>query len=260
MARSMFYYQRKQSRIDDKYDAIKLHIRTIYDKHHGRYGYPRVTAATRQLGELINHKTVQRLMRLMRLKSLVRPKKYRSFQGNVGLATPNLLQRDFNATETNQKWVTDVTEFNVAGEKLYLSPILDLFNGKIIAFKTAKRPVCKVIDTMLIKAFKRLSPMDKPILHSDQGWQYRMHAYQASLQSQGLAQSMSRKGNCLDNAAMESFFAVLKAEFFHLNKFTSVAQLEQRIKEYIRYYNHDRIKLKLTGPSPVQYRNQPLYA
>jgi putative transposase len=260
MARSTFYYQRKQLRLDDKYDAIKLRIRTIYDKHHGRYGYRRVTAAIRQLGELINHKTVQRLMKLLGLKSLVRPKKYRSFQGNVGLAAPNLLQRDFKATEANQKWATDVTEFNVAGEKLYLSPILDLFNGEIIAFEMAKRPVYKMIDTMLKQAFKRLSPKDKPILHSDQGWQYRMPAYQTSLKSQGLAQSMSRKGNCLDNAAMESFFAVLKTEFFYLNKFTSVDQLEHGIKEYIRYYNHDRIKLKLKGLSPVQYRNQPLHA
>ncbi|MBC3876139.1 DDE-type integrase/transposase/recombinase, partial [Undibacterium flavidum] len=128
-------------------------------------------------------------MKLLGLKSLVRPKKYRSFQGNIGLAAPNLLQRDFKASEANQKWVTDVTEFNVAGEKLYLSPILDLFNGEIIAFETAKRPVYKMIDTMLNQAFKRLSPKDKPILHSDQGWQYRMHAYQASLQSKGLMQS-----------------------------------------------------------------------
>lgn len=260
MARSTFYYQRKQSCIDDKYGAIKQRIRTIYDKHQGRYGYRRMTAAIRQPGELINHKTVQRLMQLLGLKSLVRPKKYRSFRGNVGLAAPNLLQRDFKATGVNQKWATDVTEFNVAGEKLYLSPVLDLFNGEIIAFETARRPVYQMIDTMLNNAFERLSPKDRPILHSDQGWQYRMPAYQASLQSKGLVQSMSRKGNCLDNAAMESFFAVLKTEFFYLNKFTSVEQLEQGIKEYIHYYNHDRIKLKLKGLSPVQYRNQPLSA
>ena len=260
MARSTFYYQRQQSLADDKYAVLKQRIRTIYDKHRGRYGYRRVTQAIRQLGESINHKTVQRLMKLLGLKSLVRPKKYRSFQGDVGLTAPNLLKRDFKASKANQKWATDVTEFNVAGEKLYLSPILDLFNGEIIAFETARRPVYKMIDTMLKNAFNRLSPKDKPILHSDQGWQYRMQAYQTSLRSQGLVQSMSRKGNCLDNAAMESFFAVLKTEFFYLNKFTSVEQLEHGIKEYIHYYNHDRIKLKLKGLSPVQYRNQPLHA
>jgi putative transposase len=260
MARSTFYYQRQQALDGDKYASIKQRIRSIYDKHHDRYGYRRVTAAMRQFGESINHKTVQRLIRIFGLKSLARPKKYRSFKGNVGLAAPNLLQRDFKATGANQKWSTDVTEFNVAGEKLYLSPILDLFNGEIIAFETAKRPVYKMIDTMLKKAFKRLSPIDKPILHSDQGWQYRMPAYQIALASRGLTQSMSRKGNCLDNAAMESFFAVLKTEFFYLNKFTSVEQLELGIKEYIHYYNHERIKLKLKGLSPVQYRNQPSYA
>ncbi len=154
MARSTFYYHRHQMLDGDKYALIKQRISSIYGRHRGRYGYRRVTAAMRQFGESINHKTVQRLMRILGLKSLVRPKKYRSFKGNVGLAAPNLLQRDFKATEANQKWSTDVTEFNVAGEKLYLSPILDLFNGEIIAFETEKRPVYKMIDTMLKKGFQ----------------------------------------------------------------------------------------------------------
>ena len=256
IARSTFYYQRKKSLAEDKYFVIKQQIKSICDKHRGRYGYRRVTAAMRQMGELINHKTVQRLMKVLGLKSLVRTKRYISFKGNAGLAAPNRLKRNFSATKANQKWTTDVTEFNVAGEKLYLSPILDLFNGEIIAFETSRRPVYKMVESMLNKAFERLSPKDKPILHSDQGWQYRMAAYKVSLRSRGLVQSMSRKGNCLDNAAMESFFAVLKTEFFYLNKFTCIEQLEKGIQEYIHYYNHDRIKLKLKGLSPVQYRNQ----
>lgn len=215
-----------------------------------------MTEVIRQLGEAINHKTVQRLMQTLHLKSLVRPKKYRSYRGDTGHTAADILKRDFKAQEPNKKWVTDVTEFHVANEKLYLSPIMDLFNGEIIAFSMSKRPVYKMIDDMLKQAFKRLRPNDQPILHSDQGWQYRMPAYQTTLQSKQLVQSMSRKGNCLDNAAMESFFAVLKTEFFYLNKFANLEQLMKGIKDYIHYYNHDRIKLKLKGLSPVQYRTQ----
>jgi putative transposase len=194
------------------------------------------------------------------LKSLVRPKKYRSYKGEIGHAAPHILQRRFDASSANQKWVTDVTEFNVSGNKLYLSPVMDLYNGEIIACEMSERPAFALVDAMLKKALKKLKPGEEPILHSDQGWQYRMPAYQRALREKNLVQSMSRKGNCLDNAAMESFFAVLKSEFFHLNKFTSVAELQIGIKKYIHYYNHDRIKMKLKGLSPVQYRTQPLAA
>lgn len=194
----------------------------------------------------------------MGLKSLVRPKKYRSYKGAAGRIAPDLLKRQFGAEALNQKWVTDVTEFNVAGEKLYLSPVMDLFNGEIIAFETARRPVFKLVEGMLTKALEKLEGGEKPILHSDQGWQYQMPAYQNQLQKRDIVQSMSRKGNCLDNAAMESFFAVLKSELFHPNTFDSPQSLKAGIEDYIHYYNHDRIKLKLKGLSPVQYRTQPL--
>ena len=161
------------------------------------------------------------------LKSLVRPKKYKAFKGEVGRIAPDRLQRQFHATAANQKWVTDVTEFNVAGEKVYLSPVMDLYNGEIIAFETSRRPVFKLVSAMLEQALDKLLPDETPILHSDQGWQYQMKGYQARLREQGLLQSMSRKGNCLDNAAMESFFAVLKSEFFYLNTFTSPEHLQR---------------------------------
>lgn len=260
LPRSTFYYQQKLLLAGDPHQQLKVQIRTIFERHKGRYGYRRITAALRQLGERVNHKKVQRVMGTLGLKSLVRPKKYRSFKGEVGQAAPNVLQRRFKANAANQKWVTDVTEFNVAGEKLYLSPVLDLYNGEIVAFETATRPRLELVSSMLKKALAKLGTEEAPILHSDQGWQYRMPAYQRQLQERKIVQSMSRKGNCLDNAAMESFFAVLKSEFFYLNKFTSVDQLKAGLKDYIHYYNHDRIKLKLKGLSPVQYRTQPLAA
>jgi putative transposase len=257
LARSTFYYQQKALQAADKYAPLKARIRALFEQHKGRYGYRRITAAIRQMGELINHKTVQRLMRQLQLKSLVRLKKYRSYKGLVGRIAPNILQRQFDAQRPNQKWVTDVTEFNVGGQKLYLSPVMDLYNGEIVAYQTARRPVFEMVTNMLKKAFARLALNDKPILHSDQGWQYQMPGYRYLLNQRAINQSMSRKGNCLDNAAMESFFGTLKSEFFYLNKFSSVDDLQAGLERYIHYYNHDRIKLKLKGLSPVQYRTQP---
>jgi putative transposase len=260
LARSTFYYQLGVLKAGDKHSELKTMVKAVFERHKGRYGYRRITAAIGQLGKHVNHKTVQRLMGELKLKSLVRPKKYKSFKGEVGQAAPNELNRQFEAAAPNEKWVTDVTEFKVAGEKLYLSPVLDLYNGEIVAFETNRRPPFELVTSMLTKAFSRLGPADKPMLHSDQGWQYRMTAYRHMLKERGMVQSMSRKGNCHDNAAMESFFGVLKSEFFYLNKFASVDQLEAGIADYIHYYNHDRIKLKLGGLSPVQFRTQHLAA
>jgi len=257
LARSTFYYQLQIAQAEDKHRGLKRKIRSLFARHKGRYGYRRITLAIRRTGQMVNHKTVQRQMALLGLKSLVRPKKYRSYKGEVGQAADNVLQRKFEAAAPKQKLVTDVTEFNVAGEKLYLSPIMDLYNGEIIAYETSQRPVYKLVGDMLKKALRKLKASEHPMLHSDQGWQYRMPAYQRALRSKGVRQSMSRKGNCLDNAAMESFFATLKSEFFYLEKFTSIEHLRAGIKQYIHYYNHHRIRQKLKGLSPVQYRTQP---
>lgn len=242
--------------VADKYAGLKVRIRTIFDQHKGRYGYRRITAVIRQEGHRINHKTVQRLMRKLQLKSYVRLKKYRAYRGQLGHVAPNVLERNFDAQRPNEKWVTDVTEFNVRGQKLYLSPILDLYNGEIVAYQVARRPLFNMVEAMLSKAFNRLRSHERLILHSDQGWQYRMPDYRRRLQARSVMQSMSRKGNCLDNAAMESFFGTLKAEFYHVNEFRNVDDLRAGLDEYIRYYNHDRIKLKLGGVSPVEYRAQ----
>lgn len=255
LSRSTFYYQVKVQQAGDRRTELKSRIRALYERHKGRYGYRRITAAMRQAGEEVNHKTVQRLMQALGLKSLVRPKKYRSYRGQQA-GVPNLLARQFQAGRPNQKWVTDVTEFNVRGEKLYLSPVMDLYNGEIVSYAMQKRPHFSLVDNMLKKAWSKLAGGDTPLLHSDQGWQYQMPAYRRQLAERGLTQSMSRKGNCLDNAAMESFFGTLKSEFFYLNRFDSIEQLQDGIRQYIRYYNHDRIKTKLKGLSPVQYRTQ----
>ena len=256
LARSTFYYQHKVLQLVDKYAEVKDRIGQIYAQHKGRYGYRRITATLRLKGGSINHKTVQRLMGELQLKSRVRLKKYRSYRGEIGHVAPNVLARNFAACSPNEKWVTDVTEFKVGSEKLYLSPIMDLFNGEIVSYEIARRPLFNMVAKMLTSAFQRLGPGDKPILHSDQGWQYRMDEYRRHLKLRSVTQSMSRKGNCLDNAAMESFFGTLKSEYFHLTKFTCLDELKAGLDEYIRYYNVDRIKLKLGSLSPVDYRMQ----
>jgi putative transposase len=257
LARSTFYYQLRVLEAGDQHAELRTQIRAIYDRHKGRYGYRRITAAIRNTGQIVNHKTVQRLMGELRLKSLVRPKRYRSWRGTVGRIAPNLLARQFDAQAPNQKWVTDVTEFNVNGEKLYLSPVMDLYNGEIVACQMARRPGFDLVSGMLNKAITRLAGSEQPMLHSDQGWQYQMPAWRHALAMHGITQSMSRKANCLDNAAMESFFGTLKSEFFRLNRFASIEQLQTGLRQYIHYYNHERIRLKLKGLSPVQYRTQP---
>lgn len=259
LPRSTFYYQAALGKTGDRYAALKADIHAVYRRHKGRYGYRRITDELERCGQAVNHKTVQRLMRDLGLKSLVRPKKYRSYRGEMA-TTSNLLNRQFTAERPNEKWVTDVTEFNVRGDKLYLSPVMDLFNGEIVAYEMNERALFPLVGNMLKKALSRLLAHEAPMLHSDQGWQYQMPAYRQQLATRGLTQSMSRRGNCLDNAAMESFFGTLKSEFFRLNKFDSVEQLRQGLRRYIHYYNHHRIKLKLKGLSPVAYRTQALGA
>jgi transposase InsO family protein len=256
MARSTFYYCLKKSAQPDKDSAIRTSILAIYHQHKGRYGYRRITDTLRNNGIQINYKRVARLMSECGLKSLVRIKKYRSYKGQQGKIAGNLLKRKFEARKPNQKWVTDITEFNVAGKKLYLSPIMDLYNAEIVSYNISSRPTFYQTMDMLEKALSKLPQHCRPILHSDQGWQYQMKEYQYKLQQSRIRQSMSRKGNCLDNAAMESFFAILKTEMFYLKNFTSIDSLKKDIDDYIHYYNNIRIKQKLNGLSPVQYRTQ----
>lgn len=254
LARSTYYYQLNLMNTGDRFAPLKASIQSVQQEHKGRYGYRRMTAALRNAGQMVNSKTVRRLMGDLNLKCTVRPKKYRSYRGLVGKASPNVLARQFEADQPNQKWVTDVTEFKVAGEKLYLSPVLDLFNGEIVAYQTDTRPRYALVGSMLEQALEGLPETAKPMLHSDQGWHYQYPDYRERLEKAGLKQSMSRKGNCLDNATMESFFGTLKSEYFYRERFDNVAQLQAGLDEYIRYYNHDRIKMKLGGLSPVAYR------
>ena len=213
----------------DKYEAAKAEITAIYHENKGRYGYRRITTELHNRNVPLNHKTVQRLMKELGLVCHVRMKKYRSYRGEVGKIAPNLLNRDFHAEKPNQKWVTDVTEFSLFGEKLYLSPILDLHSSDLVSYTISDRPVLSMVTTMLDKAFEKIPDGTGLILHSDQGWQYQHKQYQRMLREKNVRQSMSRKGNCLDNAVIENFFGLLKSELLYLQEFQSMEHFKQEL-------------------------------
>ena len=245
-------------RVPDKYKEVKAEIVAIYHENKGRYGYRRITTEVHNRGFLINHKTVQRLMKELGLVCRVRIKKYRSYKGEVGKIAPNLLSRNFYAEKPNQKWATDVTEFSLFGEKMYLSPILDLHNGYLVSYTISERPVLGMVTSMLEKAFETIPDGTGLVLHSDQGWQYQHKQYQRMLRRKEIRQSMSRKGNCLDNAVMENFFGLLRSELFYLQEFRSLDHFKQELVDYLDYYNNRRIKAKLKGLPPALHRQQAL--
>lgn len=183
----------------------------------------------------------------------IRRRKYRSWMNDGNKSSANLLSRHFEAERSGMKWCTDVTEFRAGGETLYLSVVQDLFNREIVAWEMSTRPALSLTCKMLEKALKTGLQKEGIMLHSDQGWQYRTPMWRSMLAEGQVLQSMSRKGNCLDNAVMENFFSHLKVEMYHRKKYESVNALKRDIDRYIRYYNCERINLRM-GMSPAEYR------
>ena len=254
MARSTYYYYLKQ-KDTDKYENEKQDILEIYNANKGRYGYRRIYAVLKAKGYVINHKTVLKLMKLLNLRGKQSKNgKYHSYKGTIGKVADNLLHRDFHANKPFEKLTTDVTEFKIGDEKVYLSPVLDMFNREIISYSISTSPNLWQIREMLDGLFAKLPPDARPLFHSDQGWQYQHAEYQQLLAEHNIIQSMSRKGNCMDNGIMENFFGRLKVEMYYGEKFESPRGFIEKLEEYIYYYNNERISLNLKGMSPVQYR------
>jgi len=244
----------------DKYAEVKQDILRIFrDENKCRRGYRAVTLELRKT-RCINHKTVQRLMRELGLFCMVRARKYRSYKGDAGKIAPNILNRDFTAKRPCEKWATDITEFSLFGKKLYFSAILDLYNSEVISYTLSPHPRLSMVMNMLDGALERLPSQHTLILHSDQGWHYQMKAYQRVLEANNIQQSMSRKGNCLDNAVVENFFGILKSELLYIQQFDSIEHFIQELHEYIYWYNNRRTKVKLKGMSPVDYLTHSLQA
>lgn len=260
LPRSTYYYYIKHMKDEDKYSEIRKQITDIFHENKERYGYRRITMEMHNRGYVINHKTVLRLMNEEKIKCMVRIKKYRSYKGEVGKVAPNLLERDFSTSAPNEKWVTDVTEFSLFGRKLYLSPILDLYSSYLVSYTISEHPALSLVLNMARQALSVLSRGAEPILHSDQGWQYQHKQYQKLLKDHGIKQSMSRKGNCLDNAVIENFFGLVKSELLYMKEFDSMDQFKDELIEYLDYYNNRRIKAKLKGLPPAVHRKQALEA
>ena len=274
LKRSTYYYTCNKTNKDEKNDDIMNQIIRIYYHHKQRYGYRRITLELQKQGFIINHKKVKRLMNIMGLYGVTPKAKYRSYKGDMnGVVTNQLLEkktdeenhktyyeRNFHTVSCNEKWVTDVSEFHIASGKLYLSPILDLHNREIVSYSISRSPNFSQTLDMLDKAFEQYTDLSGLILHSDQGWQYQMTRYHKILKEKGIIQSMSRRGNCLDNSLMENFFGKMKNEMFYGYEYTfqTLEELKKAMEEYIKYYNTQRITVKLKGLTPVEYRNQSL--
>lgn len=258
LSRSTYYYELQKQELDSKNVDIIQNIRDIFNKHKGNYGVRRVYHELLNMGIKINHKKVQRLMHKYHLTARKHPQKYHSYQGHVGAVADNLLKRDFVAEAPNRKWTTDVSQFSFSWGKCYLSPIMDMFNNEIVGFDLSRHANYEQIERMLASANIDSKDLSKLIFHSDQGWQYQNPRYVQTLKKHHIKQSMSRKGNCIDNCIMESFFGIMKNEMYygHENDYKDFKEFKAVVEEYIWYYNNIRIKQKAGWKSPVNYRLQ----
>ena len=231
-------------------------IQNIFYENKQRYGFKRITAELRNRGYLINHKKVLRLMTKLGLRAVKKKQKYHSYIGEVGHVADNLINRNFVATKPNEKWTTDVSQFNCPFGKAYLSPIIDMGMGDVVSWDLSLNPNLEQTKRMLDDAFIKYPRLDNLIFHSDMGWQYQHNYYQKRLKEKGIIQSMSRKGNCIDNCIMESFFGVMKNEMFygHESEFKTFDQFKIAVAEYIDYYNNHRIKSKTKWMPPSKFR------
>ncbi len=258
---STYHYQIKHLKREDPDKEWKKLITKLFYKHKKRYGYRRIHLKLQGKGYVINHKKVRRIMQELGLKCVkfTRKSRYKSYKGTVGKVAKNNLNRRFNTSIPLQKIVTDITEFKCTSDKkLYLSPILDLYNGEIISYGISSRPTLDFVLSPLNQVIEIINKKAeyRATIHSDQGWHYQHKKWVKTLNENKIFQSMSRKATCADNATMENFFGIMKQEMYHGEALLSYNELKKEIEEYIYYYNNDRIKEKLTGLSPVQYRIQ----
>ena len=244
LPRSTYYFEVGKPDPDGKNADVIEEIRSIFAENRSRYGVRRIAAELRNRGFAVNHKKVQRLMAKLGLKAITPKAKYHSYMGTVGVVADNVISRDFEATRPNEKWTTDVSQFNCPFGKAYLSPVLDMFGTDIVAWDLSLSPNFEQTMRMLDEAFAKNPNLEGLVFHSDQGWQYQMRQYGERLREKGIVQSMSR------------FFGTMKREMFygHEGEFRTFEQLKAAVAEYIDYYNNRRIKSKTKWMPPAKYR------
>lgn len=257
LARSTYYFEiSKTDVVEERNRDLMEEIEDIFGHHKGRYGVRRIHAELVNRGHAVNHKRVQRLMNIMGLKGKRPKEKYHSYKGEVGKVAANIIDRNFSTAAPLEKWTTDVSQFSFSWGKCYLSPVLDMNTNEVISYDLSRHPTLDQIHRMLDIAFKRFPDVSGLIFHSDQGWQYQHEYFRNALKEHGIIQSMSRKGNCYDNCIMETFFGRLKNEMFYGNEkeYTSFEKFSDAVREYIDYYNNERIQAKTKWMPPVKYR------
>lgn len=241
----------------DKYGAVREHVKLIFDENRSAYGYRRIHVMVRRGGMVVSEKVIRRIMVDEKLVvSSHRKRRYTSYQGEITPAIRNLIRRDFHADAPNQKWLTDITEFQLPNGKVYLSPIIDCFDGMVVSWTIGTSPDAALVNTMLECAVGSLASNQRPIVHSDRGSHYRWPGWIDRMRTAHLTRSMSKKGCTPDNAACEGFFGRLKNEMYYNRIWRDVNTEEfiDHLDEYIHWYNEKRIKLSLGGKSPIEYR------
>lgn len=257
MVKSSYCYQEVSMIKSDKYAELRINARKAFEDSSQRYGYRRLHAVLTMDGKTISEKVVRRIMSEEGLSVYHKRRyKYNSYKGEISPDVNNLLERDFHAERPNRKWLTDITEFSISSGKVYLSPIIDCFDGSVPSWTIGTSPDANLVNSMLDNAIALLNKDEHPIVHSDRGCHYRWPGWIERMEKAGLTRSMSKKGCSPDNSACEGFFGRLKNEMFYCRSWEGIS-IDDFIKDvdcYIRWYNEKRIKMSLGAMSPLQYR------
>ncbi|WP_414150892.1 IS3 family transposase [Acetobacterium carbinolicum] len=257
ISKSSYFYQKTAQKRPDKYASLRLNMKAIFVENHSCYGYRRLYLELKSKGKMISEKVVRRIMKEEQLVAPCKKKrKYSSYKGEISPAVKNIIARDFHATTPNTKWLTDLTEFHIPAGKIYLSPIIDCFDGMAVSWTIGTSPNVELVNTMLDDAISNLTDGEHPVVHSDRGCHYRWPGWISKMENAKLIRSMSRKGCSPDNSACEGFFGRLKVEMLYCRtwKNVSIAEFIDKLGSYLRWYNENRIKISLGGMSPLAYR------
>ena len=259
LSKSSYYYQKEAQKQPDRYAILRAEVKDVFYENQRRYGYRRVHATIKNKGITVSEKVIRRIMKEEQLDvPYKKRRKYSSYRGEISPAPENIINRDFRADAPNKKWLTDLTEFHIPAGKVYLSPIIDCFDGTVVSWAIGTSPDAELVNTMLDNAIRILSDGEHPIIHSDRGSHYRWPGWLSRTENAGLIRSMSRKGCSPDNSACEGFFGRLKNEMFYSRSWqgVSIEQFISEIDSYITWYNEKRIKISLGAMSPIEYRRR----
>lgn len=256
-AKSSYYYQKTSVNRSDKYADLRNQIITIFHENKERYGYRRIHGMLQRYGITVSEKVVRRLMQQENLSVKVKKRgSYNSYKGEITPAVPNIINRNFHAAQPNEKWLTDITEFAIPAGKVYLSPIVDCFDGMLPVWTIGTSPNASLVNRMLDKAISTLRDEEHPLIHSDRGCHYRWPGWIRRMEKAGLKRSMSKKGCSPDNSACEGVFGRIKNEMFYNRDWmgVSISAFVAILNDYLIWYNEKRIKISLGNKSPLEYR------